>query len=279
MSMLAGDIESSQDILHILREPIPALCFQNRRHAVKCLRDTAGDAGQCVAVATERSRCPDDILEIHSFQKCRDCFRNGLLTTLDMIIRRSNLIAGPRQVITELTNDVLPDIILAASCPGEEDGTRGCFRPFDSLRMVVRYPRCESGHMPGFLQRVKEPACRGHPHGRSVAVATIGMGIIAPEPVPEPASVSCMRIFSPPFSHGLDESLPDVLILPELAVQQSLRHGDCHDGIIGKVRLLAKQRKLLAFITSVKFVGCSDNVSKYCSVHLTFLLVRLMVSV
>ena len=272
MSMLAGDIEAAKYINHVFRKPAPAFRLQDCGHAVKSLRNAASNACQRVAVSAEGNRRTDNILEVRSFQKCRDRFRNSFLAALDMIVCRSNLIAAPRQVIAELPDDEVPDFFFAASCPGKEDGTRGCFRSFDSLRMVVRHFRRESGHMPGLLQCVKKPACRGHPHRRAVAVASVGLGIIGLEPVPESAAVSGMRIFPPPFSHGLDQRLPDLPVFPELTVQQRFRHRDRHDRIIGEVGFLAEERKLLCFVPAVKFVGRPNHIAQKCSVHLFCLL-------
>lgn len=106
VTVFPGNIKAAEDIRHVLREPAPALCLQDGRHAVKGLRDAPGDAGQGIAIAAEGNGSTDDIFEIRPLQKGSDRFRHRLLAALIVIIARPDLVTGAGEVITELLHNV-----------------------------------------------------------------------------------------------------------------------------------------------------------------------------
>ena len=63
-----------------------------------------------------------------------------------MVIGQTDFIAGAVQSISKFTLNVLLDLSLATTCPGKEDGTGGCLRSLDALRVIVghfgRKPCC-----------------------------------------------------------------------------------------------------------------------------------------
>jgi len=42
-----------------------------------------------------------------------------------MVIGRADLIAGAAEIVAKLFRDIIPDLLLAVSCPGKENGG-GC---------------------------------------------------------------------------------------------------------------------------------------------------------
>ena len=125
----------------------------------------------------------------------------------------------------------------------------------------------QSGLFPRLFERIEQPACRSNAHGRAVAAAAVGLWLFLPEPTEELPAVAGIRILFAPFPHRLDQRSPDAVIVQKPAVQQGLRHRYRHDGIIRETGILAKERKLLALVPPVKFVGRSDHVAQKCSVH------------
>ena len=87
-------VKPAHNLQHILFQAVNALCHHADRNAVKCLRDTAGDAGQGVAVSAQRYSRPDHILKIISLQEGRYCLRHRLLAALHMVVPRTDLVAG-----------------------------------------------------------------------------------------------------------------------------------------------------------------------------------------
>ena len=185
-----------------------------------------------------------------------------------MVVVRTNLIAGTGEIITEFPDDVRFDLILALPGSGQEDGAGGGFGALDALRVVVGDICCQLCRMPGGLQRGIQPAHGGDPHGRTVAVAAVGLGIPGAQPAAEPAAIARVGILPTPLLHGLHQCCPNDVVRLSHGVHQGLCHRDGHDGIVRKLAAPNEQREILRFVTTVELIGRSDHISKYRSVHL-----------
>ena len=251
MAMFTGDIKAAEDIQHILREPALALSHQNCRYTIEGLRDAAGNTGQRVAVTAERDSRTDDVFKIRPFQESGDRFRHGLLAAFVMVVSRPNLIAGTGEIIAKFPHDVIPDFVFAVSGAGEEDGACRGLCAFDPLGVIVRDLCGQPCHVAGLSQCVKQPARGRDAHGRPVAIAAIGLGMLGMKPMIKLPAIARVWILFPPFPHALHETGLDLFILPEPEVKQCFRHSNRHDRIIGEMRILAKERELLCLLCQI----------------------------
>ena len=133
--------------------------------------------------------------------------------------------------------------------------------------MIVGHFRCQPGHMPGFLQRVKQPSCGRNPHGASVAEAAVRFRFPGMQPPIKQAAVAGIRINPAPLFHGLHQRGFDLLIRSAQGIHQRFRNGNGHHGIIRKFGIPAEQRKLLRFRAPVKLIGGADHIAHHRSDH------------
>ena len=185
-----------------------------------------------------------------------------------MTVIRADLVAGPREIVAELPRDVRFDLLLAAAGPGEIDRACRRLRALDPLRVIVRHLGGQHGRMARPVQRIVKPAGRRHAHGRTVAVAAVGRAVAGAEPAAEANAVSGVGIASAPFAHGLDQRRLHLVVGQARRIQQSLGHGDRHDGIVRKLGIPAKKREILALVSSVKFIGGADHVPQNRTDHI-----------
>ena len=182
-----------------------------------------------------------------------------------MAIARANFIAGTVQVITEGLLHILFDFRLAAAGTGQKNRCRRGLRAFDALRVVVGDFSGHFCHFQCFVQRVEQPACCRHPHSRAVTETAIGIRIFCVQPPAEHPAVTGMGIFTAPEPHFMLHCTKCSL-RQTLSVNQTNCHRSGHDGIIGEVRFLAQQRKILVLvIVVVKFIGTAHDVTQDCS--------------
>ena len=110
---------------NILRQTHQCSGDQILRHSIKGLCDAAGDAGDGVAVATQRNSSSQSVLVVRALQKCRDGFRYGFLTALYMMVGRADVVAAAVQVVMEGLLNMLPDLLLAVTGTRQKDGNCG----------------------------------------------------------------------------------------------------------------------------------------------------------
>ena len=182
--------------------------------------------------------------------------------------------------------NVRADFLLRAPRAREEHRRRHGLRALHALGMVVRDDRCGAGQHERLVQRHGHQRARRHAHGRAVAVAVVGLGIVAPQPVGEARAISAhgMGILPPQRLHLLDE---DVLIARPVAVllaahalliaqlaafEQRAPHGHGDDGVVRDGAALREQRKALG-LDVVEFVDRAHDVADHGAVHGAFPLV------
>ena len=220
---------------HISWQALSALLNHSRGDTVKCLRNSASNAGQRVAVTAEGNCCANHVLKICTLQKCGSRFGHGLLAGLNMVILRSDLIAGAGKVISELGDDILLYFFLAAAVPRHEDGACRCLCAFDTLRMVMRHLCRQLCHAASLFQGVKQPACRRNTHGRAVAKAPIRLRVLFTQPVIKHTAVSGVGIPLAPLLHRCHQCGFDLIIALAERIHECLRYCDGHNGIIRKL--------------------------------------------
>ena len=181
------------------------------------------------------------------------------------MIGRPNFIAGTVQVITEGLLHILFDFRLAVAGTGQKNHCRRGLRAFDALRVVVGDFSGHFCHFQRFVQRIEQPARCRHPHSRAVTETAIGIRIFCVQPPAEHPAVTGMGIFTAPEPHFMLHCTKCSL-RQTLSVNQTNCHRSGHDGIIGEVRFLAQQRKILVLvIVVVKFIGTAHDVTQDCS--------------
>ena len=103
------------------------------------------------------------------------------------------------------------------------------------------------------------------PHSRAVTETAIGIRIFCVQPPAEHPAVTGMRVCFSPNAH-LALCFFKCSLRDALTCNQSPCHRSGHDGIIGEVRFLAQQRKILVLvIVVVKFIGTAHDVTQDCS--------------
>ena len=267
MALVSADglFEPLHDRLHLLFHAALAFRHHSERHAKKCFRNTARDAGQGVAVSPEGYSSPDHVFKIFSLKKSCNRLRHRFLTAFDVVVSRPYLIAGTTEIIAEFTGDIVADLVLSCIFSGHEDRTGHRFRTFDSLRMVMRDFRGPPCHLSGGLKAAVEPPYCRHAHRGSVSVAAVRAHVLVVQPPVEPSAVACVRILVPPAAHGIDKQLLDCFFVRFDAlfpgVQQRLRHRERHNAVVGVAGSLAEQREILCLVTPVELIRCADHVA------------------
>ena len=171
-----------------------------------------------------------------------------------MMIGRPNFIAGTVQIITEGLLHILFDFRLAVAGTGQKNRCRRGLCALDALRVVVGDFGGHFCHFQCFVQRIEQPACRRYPHSRAVAKAAVGLRMLCTQPPAEHPAVTGMGIFTAPEPHFMLHCTKCSL-RQTLSVNQTNCHRSGHDGIVGEVRFLAQQRKILVLvIVVVKFI-------------------------
>ena len=158
---------------HILRQSPAALVLHLLRYSVECLGYASRDAGERIAVSSQRHRRPYHILKVLSLQKSGDCLRYRLLTRLHVVICRSDLIAAPGQIISELVRDISPDLVLVRSRSCHIDSRGGRLGTLYPLRVVMRHLGRQSRVPPRLTYALVQPARGRYAHGGAVAVAAV----------------------------------------------------------------------------------------------------------
>ena len=80
---------------------------------------------------------------------------------------------------------------------------------------------------------VIEPGNSGYPHGRTIAIAAIGLWSIAPEPPAKSSTVSGIRILSAPTLHTADQTLHGPVICGiGLSIQKGVTNSNGHHAVI-----------------------------------------------
>ena len=72
---------------------------------VKGLRNSTGNAGQCIGVAAERNRCSDGVFKISRVNKCANSLRNCSLTGDIKFIRWADLVHVLVQIVLKVCLD------------------------------------------------------------------------------------------------------------------------------------------------------------------------------
>ena len=255
------NVKPPQHLQHFFRQAGFALRLQAGGDPVKCLGNAAGDAGQCVAVAAEGNRRPDHILKAVPFKKRGYRLRHRLLTAFHMAIRRPYFIAGAGKVISELPDDIAPDLFLAAAGAGKE--YRACCRlcALDALRVVVRDLSRKPCHLPRPFDSVIQPSGSRDPHCGAVPVAAVGLRVGFPQPAYEASAISGVRILPAPLLHGFYNKGFYLRFPLALRIQKRLSHGYRHYGIVRKIAAACKQREILRLIAPVKLVWCPYHIA------------------
>ena len=184
-----------------------------------------------------------------------------------MAIARANFIAGAAQIVAESLLHILPDLRLAMAGACQKDRCRRGLCTLDALRVVVGDLGGHLCHLQRFVQRVKQPACRRHPHRRAVAKAAVGLRMLRTQPSTKHPTVTGIGICLAQTPHFVLHLGKGFRCIP-LPCHQAPCHRDCHDRIIGEVRFFAQQRKVLALvIVPVKLVGAAYHIAQNCSQH------------
>ena len=180
-----------------------------------------------------------------------------------MMIFRSDLIAGSRQVITKFLNDILSNLIFCRTGSRHENCTGRRFSTFDTFRMIMRNFCRQLSEPSGLFNRIIKPSHRRHSHSRAISPATIRLRLpVSKQPVSEPSAVTRIRIISPPNSHCFRYSMMNRFIIRfSIKAHQCLSHGYCHHRIICKLCSSAEKWKIFCFISSVKLIGCTNHVT------------------
>ena len=88
-----------------------------------------------------------------------------------------------------------------------------------------------------------------------------------PEPTPEPATVSGMRIPVSPLLHGCHQCGLNYLVRLSQRIQQRLRHSDGHHSIVRILAVIREHREVLRLFAPVKLIGSTNHVTQDSSKH------------
>ena len=109
------------------------------RSTIEAFCNEACNAGQGVAVTTERYGSTNDIPKGISFQKGCYGFGYGFLAGFYMVVVRTDIVAGSAKIVMELRFNVGFDFSLAMAGSSQEDGGCGCFSTLDALGVIMGY--------------------------------------------------------------------------------------------------------------------------------------------
>ena len=172
------------------------------RQSIKSFSHCCCYIGEGVAVTAKANRCTNYIFKISSFKKSRNCLWHCFLAALNMMIVRTNLVAGAAQVITKLFDYVILYLSLEITVTGHPDNACCCLGPLHSFRMIMSNFGRPAGNLARPLKRIKKPSHRAHPHSRTIAPAVIRLCLFHRKPAVKSSTISCMRILVPPELHA-----------------------------------------------------------------------------
>ena len=154
-------------------------------------------------------------------------------------------------------------VVAALAClPTVVDGERHRLRSADAQRMVVRTGGTFFGKRQQLVAVATNPRHRAHPHGRTVAVAAVGMGIVALYPLGETATVA---------AHGMRVTVaPGVYVGSEVvgAMQQRIGHRNGADGVVGEA-VLGGEKLEIVVVRRVELPPAAYNVAYNRAKHVT----------
>ena len=178
-------------------------------------------------------------------------------------VARPYLADGAAQVVAETVFHVSPYLAVAGPVARHEHRRgHGPGRP-DGLGMVVRH-RCRHRGQPQCLVEGGgiKPS-RAHAHGRAVAPAAVGLGVVGGQPAGEGRPIACVGILAAQFLHGFNERGRALVA----AVCQPPGHGERHHRVVGEAARGHEQRYLawVAELQQARLIDRACHVSNYCS--------------
>ena len=255
-------VKVAQNGFHFFRDALKALFFQCRRKPIVSLGNASGNTSRGIRIATDGDGVPHGIFKIRRFQESDHGLRHGALASHIHTVGRTNFLQCAGEIVAELLLDVLLDRLFGFSYPSKIDGACHRLCAFDTFGVIMRNLCRPTSNFSCALDRVVKPAYRRYPHRRTVAETAIRFRYLLLEPLTKFAPVSCFGIFLTPILHGGNNRRADFLLLGIFTrIEQGIRYGYGHNGIIGKTGCFDEQGKRLDFFAPVKFVRRTDHVT------------------
>ena len=103
---------------------------------------------------------------------------------------------------------------------------------------------------------------RGAAHGRAVAKAVVGVGLLRPQPLLEPTAVAAVGVHMTEQPHLVHQLLREVGLVR--AVQECPPHGEGHDGVVREEAVRREQGEVLR-LDVVPLVNGANDVTDDCT--------------
>jgi len=198
--------------------------------------NAAGNSGKGVAVAAERDGEADSIFKIAAFEEGNDSLRHGVLTGFVEVVMRADGVAGSVQVVAVFVADAAFDKGFVFAISRQEDGGGGRLCAFDTFGVVVGDGGGFFRVREGFCEGIAVPGDRRNAHRRAVAIAVIGLRIVAFQPCTEHPTAAAV-VFAAPVAHVGGKVV-------FAAILQPFGHGDGADGVVGEDAGCGKKIKI-----------------------------------
>lgn len=235
------------------------------RHAVViCFCDASCDGSHGVGVASQGDGQADGAFVVRAFQKGGDGFGHTALAGCVETVAGAYFVAGTVEVVAESGLDVFLDFCLALSCAGQVDGGCRCLCPFDSFRMVVGDFRASLGCLQCLFQCAECPSYGADAHGRTVAVAVVGLRVAFAQPSGEHSAVAGVCIAVAVVLHDERQAVfcpGSSYVSARVACQQPVGVGDGHDRVVRKSGGGAEQGEV-GCLDAVEFIDGTDDVAR-----------------
>lgn len=258
-----GALETVDDGSQLGCEPAAAFLFHPVGHGPPRCGHRCGYGCLRVGVAAQRDGQPHGLLNTVCIEEGRDGLGHGAPARHIPRVARPYLADGAAQVVAETVFHVSPYLAVAGPVARHEHRRgHGPGRP-DGLGMVVRHLCRHRGQPQCLVEGGGIKPSRAHAHGRAVAPAAVGLGVVGGQPAGEGRPIACVGILAAQFLHGFNERGRALVA----AVCQPPGHGERHHRVVGEAARGHEQRYLawVAELQQARLVGRACHVSNYCS--------------